>query len=752
MSLLNDFWTMAESDRTASFDVEMSPAVEMAPANTNGGTEGERETNAVLPRLNQASNGEFRFAEDSEFVSNEAGGVEDSKQMPYASVVIAWIVFVAIVGGSLIYALFERDGRAGARWTDCVFVALNAVTATGLSTVDMTALRWESLVMVGLCMQLGAATIQSLVPIVLRIRALDRILPRLQEINEDPAPALNLFSSASKSARNILSSNTRRPDGSGGTSRAVFDLRRYKRVPQWLVEYKALVFLARIICIYHIFVYLFYGGLLALVVAYSPAAFSASQASMDISPTAWSFFHVLSAFNNCGFSLQQDGFAGFVQTPVVLGLVNMLILHGNVLYPPCIRWIIVAFSANASKTSNRKIYLRYLLIHGRRLTPCLFSSQQNWFLVAVQLAMFVFQLVVSLSLNWNCVAYKGYNFSDKFNVAAFEAINSRHAGMTAVPLSGLQAASLMLLLIMMYLAPVPFVVVLRNSNPSHARQGSEVLEVEPKGPFGGGPDAFQLSQRSAEARRRWPQAQLEGRRISLSRGPTSPPARQIPPSPRSPHCDDMIDTRELLYQRFPLSSPPWRDRIALRASALGFHLRRGFHAARAETGFARNAMYLFLAWFVIAALMDYEADSGRDVLFYIIFELISSFGNVGLSLGSIKQPSSPASFVKDLNTASLLIVGIVTVFGRTRDMPARVDSALSLPTIDTEDVFHASQVASLPDNRAKQPAVHASEQGVEMHGPPGDTLQHADENGDGGDYHMLSDKRPPPPRLPYLMH
>ena len=87
------------------------------------------------------------------------------------------------------------------------------------------------------------------------------------------------------------------------------------------------------------------------------------------------------------------------------------------------------------------------------------------------------------------------------------------------------------------------------------------------------------------------------------------------------------------------------------------------------------------------------------VLFYIIFELTSAFGNVGLSLGSLRRPNSPASFSRDLNAMCLLIVCLVQVAGRTRDMPAMVDSALSLPTIDTEDVLRASQTYR-PDNLA----------------------------------------------------
>ncbi|KAH8074363.1 high-affinity potassium ion transmembrane transporter [Aureococcus anophagefferens] len=100
--------------------------------------------------------------------------------------------------------------------------------------------------------------------------------------------------------------------------------------------------------------------------------------------------------------------------------------------------------------------------------------------------------------------------------------------------------------------------------------------------------------------------------------------------------------------------------------------------------------------------MRYEGDGGRTAasgeaamggsglrsgaLFCIVFELTSAFGNVGLSLGSIADPSRPTSYSGDLTAAALLIVCAVQIFGRTRDMPAAVDSGLSLPTVDAADV------------------------------------------------------------------
>ena len=446
----------------------------------------------------------------------------------------------------------------------------------------------------------------------------------------------------------------------------------------------------------------------------------------------------MSAFNNVGFSLMRNGFGDFTREPVVLVLISLLVLHGNVLYPPLLRWTIVALSAMSPPTSNRKIYFRYLLLHGRRLTPCLFSSQQNWLLVFAQLAMFVAQVVVLLILCWRDEGLRGLGAARKFSVAAFEAINTRHAGMSVVPLVGLRAAALMLQLLMMYLAPVPFVVALRQSAVPRRRLSGAVGDVRAvascddlasAAAAAGDGDAAPVRP-SAEVRRRY----VEGRRLSL--GPSvhhsESPLRAMDRnasraashlSTTSQAHDAMVDTREILIERYPDSAPPWRARVDLRAKALGFHIRRGLRGAVAAQGFARDAAALFLAWFLIAAIMQYTADghrhskalagsddalaaheadgtpvAGSGALFYIIFELTSAFGNVGLSLGSIDHPDRPVGYSGDLSTAALFIVGLVQIFGRTRDMPATVDSALSVPTVDAKDVLRQSLSLADPAN------------------------------------------------------
>ena len=59
-------------------------------------------------------------------------------------------------------------------------------------------------------------------------------------------------------------------------------------------------------------------------------------------------------------------------------------------------------------------------------------------------------------------------------MATFVAVNTRHAGLSSVPLTGLRAGALILLILCMYLAPVPYAVVLNRSDPNAGLRDAEI--------------------------------------------------------------------------------------------------------------------------------------------------------------------------------------------------------------------------------------------------------------------------------------
>jgi Trk-type K+ transport system membrane component len=96
-----------------------------------------------------------------------------------------------------------------------------------------------------------------------------------------------------------------------------------------------------------------------------------------------------------------------------------------------------------------------------------------------------------------------------------------------------------------------------------------------------------------------------------------------------------------------------------------------------ERIFARDLTYLFLAWLLISAFETSSLDGPvpRFSMFAILFEIISAYGNVGLSLG---YPGTVTSLSAQWTPFSKLILCVVMYLGRHRAIPRSVDRAVTM--------------------------------------------------------------------------
>ena len=254
---------------------------------------------------------------------------------------LLWILFVGMVTAGILVSLSEGS------FMDCLFVAINGVTGSGLTTIPLSKFTALSQWVVLLCIQFGSFTLASLIPISIRIHYHRRSLPRI-------LPPEN------------------------------FDLFQFERVPVPLIEYRALLLLRNIVLLYTLVCYIFY-GLCMYIWIYSSSkhrdiavqALSENGSSFG-SILRFTIFLVISAFTNTGFIVSNDSLSDFVDSPFFLFCVNMLILHGNVLFPIFLRWIIVLLNSAAEKNGSLRIHSEYLLFQGRDLYHNLFSSQATW--------------------------------------------------------------------------------------------------------------------------------------------------------------------------------------------------------------------------------------------------------------------------------------------------------------------------------------------------------------------------------------
>jgi hypothetical protein len=138
----------------------------------------------------------------------------------------------------------------------------------------------------------------------------------------------------------------------------------------------------------------------------------------------------------------------------------MLILSGNVLLPIFLYWAIALLTIRMSESSSQIIPARYLLLNGRQLYPNLFSMQETFVLLLLQWSLILLQTALTILFASRDHTRASLGFASAF----FQSINTRHAGMASFSMANVDAATLLLYLLMMFLAPSPFVAVLQRSD------------------------------------------------------------------------------------------------------------------------------------------------------------------------------------------------------------------------------------------------------------------------------------------------
>ncbi|GMH93497.1 hypothetical protein TrVE_jg508 [Triparma verrucosa] len=593
--------------------------------------------------------------------------LDNTKQTPFFRWTIAWILLVSLIGSCFLMH-FEggkggEDGGLG--WVDAIFLSAGGVTATGLNSFDITTFSRSSLTTLMVVTQLGSATFMSLVPVLIRLRSLRQVIPK----------------------------NYR-----------TFNLNKFKRVPEWLVEYKSLIYLVRIVVLTNVVVYFLYGGILYTIVVNNEDAkriLNLPATASGSSPAYWTIFHVISAYNNCGYALMPNSFEDFANVPSVYFCLNMLILHGNVMYPIVLRWSIIFMSAITPKSWSRKVYFRYLLLNGRHLHSNLFGSQQTWLLLIQQL------MLISIQVIFECF---GTVRKPSLSVAIFESINVRHAGFNSIPLSQIYSGLLIMFISFMYLAPMPYIAMLRSSmvmapnERTGASIGESFIGAISSSFLGGSEDSttllnglgggdggdgtasvatpvtvvtqqtqnsrklsLNMARDNARSSALWTEkATMRSELSSVTRKSIRNVDRVTP---------ELLDTRLLILTMYGDDEHvPWKQRVTLRVNAVSFQAKKLW--GRFQGGIKPDMFLIWFFWWAICTVESFESTS--PAIFNTLFEIVSSFGNVGLSMGSIKDVDSPCTFAMDLSWVSKFMLIFVQIAGRTRDLPSKVDSVLTV--------------------------------------------------------------------------
>ncbi|KAI2821909.1 hypothetical protein CBS115989_2509 [Aspergillus niger] len=389
------------------------------------------------------------------------------------------------------------------------------------------------------------------------------------------------------------------------------------------VEYKAVSLLLVIVALYWI-LFLICGiiGMGTWIAVNHPDI----PRSNGLSPFWTGAFFAVSAFVNSGMSLLDANMTAFQTNAYPLLTMAFLILSGNTLYPCFLRFIIWAMRClipDKPSWATWKVTLDFILDHPRRVYTNLFPRRHTWYLLGT--------IIILNAIDWAgfevlSIGNKeieslptGYRVLD----GLFQACAVRAGGFYVVTIADLRQGLLVLYVLMMYVSAYPVLVTMRNTN---------VYEERSLGIY-----AHDNTDDETEEK-------------------------------ASPNMLIQL-VRHHLLGRQDASTPE--------AS------RSYFVHQQLRSQLSHDLWWIALAVFLIAI-----AESGnysRMPVAYstlnIIFEVVSAYGCVGISVGF---PSSNASFCSSWHTISKLILAAVMLRGRHRGLPVAIDRAVMLPNESLE--------------------------------------------------------------------
>ncbi|KXT13353.1 hypothetical protein AC579_6026 [Pseudocercospora musae] len=384
-------------------------------------------------------------------------------------------------------------------------------------------------------------------------------------------------------------------------------------------EYRAVCFLAWLVPLY-LFLMQLLGciGCAAWVARNRPETTTAN----GLNPWWVGAFNAVSAFNNSGMSLLDANMTAFQTGYYLLLTMSFLILAGNTCYPIFLRLIIWAIykivqrlASRSEEWAERENMLKFLLDHPRRCYTNLFPARHTWWLLASVVALNLTDWIGFEVINIGNKAIEQLPVRVRVIDGLFQAFAVRSGGFYVVAISQVRIGLQVLYVVMMYISVYPVVITMRNSNVYEERSLGIYAEDEPEN-------------------------------------------------------DERTDGKPGFLRQL--------SRHFVSGGASGSESNSSFVRQQLRAQLAHDVWTIFLALFAIVIIETSQFERNPTVfsVFNFLFEIVSAYGCVGISLG---VPWDAYSFCGTWHTASKLILCAVMLRGRHRGLPVAIDRAVLLP-------------------------------------------------------------------------
>ncbi|KAH8682734.1 cation transport protein-domain-containing protein [Xylariales sp. PMI_506] len=368
-----------------------------------------------------------------------------------------------------------------------------------------------------------------------------------------------------------------------------------------------------------------------------------------ISPWWNGIFNGVSAFNNSGMSVLDANVIPYGSSYFVLIVMGAMILAGNTAYPIFLRlWLwgllrLLNFCTREQSFHNLKLTLEYILKYPRRVYTNLFPSRATWWLLFMIVALNGTDWVAFEILNLGNPALADVPVGSRIVDGLFQAIAVRSGGFYVVSIPTLYIGLQVLYVIMMYISVYPVVITMRHSN---------VYEERSLGIYADDIDAASINSSSTDGY-------------------------------HNNHSTNI--QRPSVWGRMIRSAIGDWDGVGA-APQQGHDAGSGNGGAESRISFISHQVRGQLShdlWLLVLAVLAITTIETRHFLddpvdwsvFNVVFEVVSAYGCVGISVG---VPFDSYSFSGGWYTGSKLVLCLVMLRGRHRGLPVALDRAVQL--------------------------------------------------------------------------
>mmetsp|Transcript_129167 Transcript_129167/g.257880 ORF Transcript_129167/g.257880 Transcript_129167/m.257880 type:complete len:666 (-) Transcript_129167:26-2023(-) len=341
----------------------------------------------------------------------------------YYVIYTLYLASVTLIGAMALLACQEDE----LSFINSLYLAISAVTMTGLSPVDFTALSWYTHLVVWFVIVLGSPMLLSIVPVGLRRWSFRSLNLKKRECESDE-----------------VSERQRRETRKFGA--AFWGLMTTEDD-----EYLALNMIFWIVLTYWTSVQVMGWVLLWIALRLSDGVNRPFHAA----------FLATSAFHNAGLTTLEE----LPKDAFVLIVVMFLILAGNTCFPLFLRLSIWAFRHASRRNQRRHAVLHMLMKYPRTCYTHLFPAYATRWLTIVTPLLIIFQIaalcVSDLSGGERMTIMDGLETGERVLATIFQSVSTRTAGFSIVPLSRLSTASAFVFCVCMWISSCPVVSIIR---------------------------------------------------------------------------------------------------------------------------------------------------------------------------------------------------------------------------------------------------------------------------------------------------